>query len=200
MDTFYEIYYNELKKLPTFNYNSSLISIYSFLEFSLKNICNQVQGKLYITISVDDISGSSYINTSKKYLEKIICINFKKVDKQWVEITKYQTIRNIIVHDNCSIIHGEKDIKESKNYNLLMQFKKIEIEPNYGSFIIKNYTLLLDFVDIVETFLTHIINEIENKNFKSLIDHFPSKPYRSFGYNKNNPFPVDEKPREDLPF
>lgn len=186
VDRLEEVYFDDLKKLPTFTYNSSLISIYSYLEHTLNEICLQVQKQLRIKISVDDISGKGYIDRSRKYLEKIIHIPFHVVDKQWVEITKYQKIRNLIVHDNGSLRTENKDISKNKNYNLLKQFKKIEIEPNYGYFLIRDYTLLFDFLSSVDVFINHIITEIEDKDFKSLKNHFPTS-YDPFDPN-DSPF------------
>lgn len=162
------MYAYDKKKTPSFFYHSSIISIFSLLEFTLNRICERIIEDTKILLSLDDFSGSNIVNKARKFLLKIAKLNLTKLDKYWIPITKYQKIRNLIVHNNCNIlIENLNNISESKDFILLSEFKGIEIDKESGYFIIIHQSVLDKFLDSVENFVQGILEILKNKDFRT---------------------------------
>jgi len=87
---------------------STLLLAYGFLENKLKEFCSFCKGKIDTNISVEHIAGGKdYLKKSQTYLDLVIDLHSKKVDKNnkkeiqnpiFSKIQKYQNMRNRIVH------------------------------------------------------------------------------------------------------
>lgn len=131
---------------------SAIISIYSFLEFTLDDFCKKIHEIFKEKISPKDISGSG-IFRSKTYLSKILEINFENLNHEWQEITILNEIRNFLVHSNGVSQNEEtkskiqKIIKKTPDINL--EQEHIEISTSYIEHILS----------VIDCFLTEISNQ-----------------------------------------
>ena len=186
-DDLSKLYQEDIQAYPSFTYNAYFMSSYSLLEYFFNKICIDLQNELELKIKVKDLSGNGSLSRSKNYLTKILLLDLTDLDKEWIQITKYQKIRNLIVHENSSIPFEENG--PSKMLKLINEFKSLEVNEKEGFFKIKEAKFLFDFISLSESFLENLINKIWDKSFRSLRDH-----------NSNNDdfdFPFDDK---DLPF
>lgn len=117
-------YYSNINA-KTIIYNSSIISVYSFLETRLLLLCNLLDPNF----SINKKDKTAYITQCKNYLSVNHNIDFKLIEKDWKIITCYQTLRNELVHN--SII----EIPESRS--VMWKIKRLreidhlkESEPN----------------------------------------------------------------------
>ncbi len=78
-----------------FYHNSIFICLYAFLEKKMRKLCKSVENEQKITI--DDMSGR-WIYRYKKYLEKIVGVDFNNIEQEWGELDKLNKIRNILTH------------------------------------------------------------------------------------------------------
>ena len=62
-------------------YSSIVISLYSFLEQSLLRLAEIAEKDR--KIKIDDFSGNGKVFITKKYLEKVIEIDFKEINDEW---------------------------------------------------------------------------------------------------------------------
>jgi len=114
-------------------YSSIIISIYSFLEQSLQGLCKVAEKKHLI--KVDDISGNG-IFQFRKYLEKVIEIDFTEMNDEWNEITKLNHFRNVLVHSSNHKLNKSESrrktnsIKELKHIRLTEHAEYYKIEYN----------------------------------------------------------------------
>lgn len=152
--------YNEF--YPTMFNNSTLLSIYSFFEFSLKNLCTSLSKYWQYKIQLDDLDGRNYIEKSKKYLILIANLDLTDIDSIWQEITKFQKIRNNIVHNNSNIIRQkDKPLEKQLLYPIVNSNRYLKLNIEKGTFIIENNQFLLDMLDLIEKYLTSIIGKFD---------------------------------------
>ena len=127
---------------------STIVSVYSFLENSLNNLCRNLCAKYGYPVTLVDLKGERIVR-AKDYLEKLAKVDFSIPNGKWSDLQTLNKIRNCIVH--C-----EGDIESSKstfqiqnivnnNSNLsLKDDRHIKIEREYVDFCI---TKTEDFLD-----------------------------------------------------
>lgn len=157
-DQYYQ--YNEFYP-ATFN-NSTFLSLYSFFEFNLKHLCLTLNRHKKYSIKLDDLSGQNYIEKSKKYLRLVASLDLTDLDLTWEEITKFQQLRNCIVHNNSNIIkQKDQPIKNQPLYQVIKNNTNIKLNEEKGTFIISNDQFLLDVTETIEKYLVTIIRKLE---------------------------------------
>ena len=120
--------------IKTFRY-SSLISIYSFLEISMHQLCRYLKRHKNIEIEIEDIKGDG-INRPKIYISKACGISFPDTSNEWNEIIKLNKIRNCLVHceGNISLANSPSKLKNIINDTVglsLVREKEIIIDSCY---------------------------------------------------------------------
>ena len=163
---FKEIYYMDYIKLPSYFYHSSLVSIYSFLEKSLNSICDTIQRETDFVIGIGDLNGTNIINRSRKFLSKVAKVDFSIVDKEWLRITDFQKLRNLIVHQNSQLQQFNQNISSSNDIKIISRFSGIEVDESNKFFYIKDKIVLSEFIILIEKFMTDIITQIKNRQFR----------------------------------
>lgn len=125
--------------------------MYSFLEKSLQTLCRITENNHLLKI--DDISGSG-IFKFKKYLEKVVEIDFEKVNYEWNEITKLNHLRNLFVHSSNSKLlktESKKRINSIKELNL-----KLREHSDFYIIKFENDELIRHYIKIIRNFLKKI--------------------------------------------
>lgn len=150
--------YNEF--YPTTFHNSTLISLYSFFEFNLKHICFYLHRIQKFKIKPKDLAGENYIEKSKKYLTLVVGVDLSDLDPIWNELTKFQQLRNCIVHNNSNIKQKDQKISTHPLYQFIIKNPNLQLNENKGTFIINNDQLLLDFSDTIKKYLLSILAKI----------------------------------------
>jgi len=146
-----EVYVKE-KKLQLY-YSSIVISLYSFFEQSLLRLAEiPEKGK---KIKIDDISGNGIVFTIKKYLEKVVEIDFQEMNDEWNEITKLNHLRNQFVHSSNSIL---KKSESKKRINTLKEIKQLKITEKVDCYLLEfeDDKLIRHFIEIIRAFLNKI--------------------------------------------
>jgi len=88
---------------------SLFIKCYSLLEYELDALCKHLCEKNNYSLILTDLNGKG-IFRAKDYLKKVALINFPDSTNEWQEVTAYNKIRNIFVHNA-----GTFDNEESLN-------------------------------------------------------------------------------------
>jgi hypothetical protein len=161
----YEEVYIKEKSLQLY-YSSIVISLHSFLgqsllslvELSLVEIAEKDR-----KIKIDDISGNGIIFKAKMYLEKVIEIDFKKINNEWNEITKLNQLRNLFVHSSNSILRKSESKKKISAIKTIGQLKITE-KIDYYILEFENDELIRHFIKIIRLFLNKIHTSKSNNN------------------------------------
>jgi hypothetical protein len=140
-------------------YNSILISLYSFLERKMLQLCKIAEE--FELIKINDISGNGILKYYI-YIKKVLKINLDFLNKEWNDILNYNKLRNQIVHSPTNQI--KKNNENAKLISNLHSIKNLNIvcKTDYVYFEIRNKNLLIFFLDTIGTFLHGIYYE---KNF-----------------------------------
>lgn len=130
-------------------YESLIISMYSFFEKSLFLLC-KISEKEH-TIKVADFSKKG-IFKYKQYLEKVIDLDFNHVNKEWELICSYNKLRNYLVHS------PEKRNITGDISNILKHLNGIAIIENDSDkeFTFTNISVLTDLLDAIKKILDHL--------------------------------------------
>ncbi len=156
--------------LGKFLYNSQLLTYYAFFETWLKKMC-EYHYKLGLNdIGVNDLSGRNYIEKSKRYFKKVAGFQLEDLEQEWERIQIIQQVRNLIAHNNSSIIKNSKlKIKEQPQFLLIKNEKLIKLDLSTGDFFIQDSSYLLEVLDLFQSYLSKIIHKIDKPKvvFKS---------------------------------
>ncbi len=140
--------------------NSLFITIYTVLEDELMKTCNRLRESFNVDLKPSDLKGKG-INRSRKYLKKVVVINFPDNTNEWKEIRKFNLLRNTIAHSNGNIIAGETDQEKLNNKELCAYIEKssiIDISSNFHIQLSKDF--ILHALDITEAFLIELFQNI----------------------------------------
>jgi hypothetical protein len=120
--------------------DSTLVSIYSFLENTMRSICAILHKFNEYPIELSDLTGDG-IQRSKSYLEKMAKIDFSEINGNWSNLQNLALLRNCIVHvegDTLNFRSKEKlrSIVENNQHLYLKRDREIVVEREYIDFAI----------------------------------------------------------------
>jgi hypothetical protein len=164
----FDLYEKEIGKLSSYFYHSSIVLIYTFLENTLYNICLIIQLETGSPLSYKNLAGNNIIKKSKDYLQIVAGIQFEQVNKPWDRITQFQKLRNDIVHQNSTISGNDESTKRQNETKLRRMFSKIEFDGD--DFFLKDSSVPLEFIDLIDKFLQFIYEKVESTSFLVKID------------------------------
>ncbi len=127
--------YWELSKVyPNIQRKSELISIYTILENTINRICLVYQSSIENPVKMKDLKANGIIDQGKRYLEKVVLLNFPTNHESWKEITKIQQIRNSFVHAADHVKSGNSDLIKyiNQSQHLELRNNKIEIISGFS--------------------------------------------------------------------
>lgn len=142
--------------------NSMFLTIYSLFENEFVTLCEyagRIQGSL---LHPKELSGQNYIDQCRRFIVKELEVNLDSLNSEWEEITKFQTLRNSLAHNNGVLKDkSDKYLESIKNINgLSVDEKTLKIK-------IKNDEFLISLIDKLVKFLNSIIEKIiEQKVYK----------------------------------
>jgi hypothetical protein len=137
-------------------YNSTLISIYSFLETRMKHFYELLKDQQNIKINKKD--GESNILFYKRKLADEFSIDFSEVNLDWEEICSYTLLRNALTHSHIQEADISKKIIDYQKI-INMEFLTTEVESTVLVFQINDFNFLSLFFKKVSKFLNFICYE-----------------------------------------
>ena len=124
---------------------STLISVWVFMEAELKGYCNAMQRATGIKLSYSDLKGSA-VDKFRVYTSKVTNLDFGMEDVDWEDLKAINEMRNSVVHSEGSV--GNKKLVTSflKRHKLsgLLPTGKVLVGKNDLSIIISICRLLID--------------------------------------------------------
>lgn len=160
---YFEYDFMNLSGFSTILFNSIFVSLYSELEVVVFKICTYCQSHQNLQIGAKDINGKNDIMRGKKYLEKVIGVNFDSIKDVWLNFTFYQKIRNLIVHSK-----GNRKIEEKNLLLFISNTRGIDYDESQESLKIEDKTFLLDFCLYFENLVNNITQQvIQQKNIST---------------------------------
>ncbi len=159
-EEYYEFYCDDYWLLnevfPNFQRKSELISIYTLLENHLNVLCSVYEKHSNHSIKVKDLKGNGIIDTARKYLIKVIGINFP-LNNEWSEVKTIQRIRNLFVHNDGKLKGSEEEKRPIKSYIDSSPF--LDLDQSERILIRKGFTE--HCLDIFRSFFDDLFAEID---------------------------------------
>lgn len=156
-EEYWEFYIDEVapysQDFPRIMRNSLLVSIYTFLEDKIVELCVPNEDTL---LKLSDIKGQG-IEQASIYLKKVLCIDFPDNSKEWHYIKKANLIRNCIVHSSGDV---SKSRNETKLRNAIQDMPFISIDK-MGCINLDD-ELCIDFIENVDVFLKQFYAAVYN--------------------------------------
>ncbi|MGM0747101.1 MAG: hypothetical protein ACQEUS_04385 [Bacillota bacterium] len=147
-EEFVEYHYDEIAQFrddfPSIMRNSLFISVYSFLEEKIIDLCGQPDET---SIKLEDLQGNG-INRASLFIKKIKKEVFPDDTKEWHFITNANHIRNCIVHCGGDV----EKAKNPKRVRHAIQELKHAFESRHHKIILSE-EFCLEFISVVERFL-----------------------------------------------
>ena len=137
------------------NFNSLLISAYSFLEFSLVEYCKLLNKYLDVEKQFDETKGIGILKC-RRFLNRELDLKIHIMPK-WEFLDDMRELRNLIIHNNSNIITNPSiSLKRQEYYERLAKYEELEITES-GYLFIKDIGLILKLVDTSIEFINEII-------------------------------------------
>jgi|SRR5699024_4451714 len=146
VESFVELQDRYKNDFPEIMRSSLLISVYSFFEQKLVSQCKPIKNGL----SISDIRGGSVIDRAKKYLEKLMEVDFPANNEHWKFLREVSLIRNCIVHNGGFVEQSSNRIR-----NIINDMENIHINE-YDKIIIEK-GFVEEMIDHVDAFLFELI-------------------------------------------
>jgi hypothetical protein len=128
---------------------STLISLFSFFEVTINEICQRLYKINKFSKQLNDIKEKTIMKKYRKYLTKITGIDLSNLNKEWEELVNFVSIRNCIVH--CE--GDTSKLKSSKEKKKILYY--IDKNPVFLSLHNK------EKIKINREYINHCLNIIE---------------------------------------
>lgn len=132
---------------------SCLVTLYSYLESFLNYLCECLYKLNDYSVKHTDLEGKG-ITRARLYLDKIVGVDFNKINSEWASIKNLNLIRNSIVHNSGKSDREKIDriIKNEPDLSLDM-FNEIRIKDSY----------INEAINQIEVFITLIHEQVFEK-------------------------------------
>ena len=129
---------------------SDVVTIYTFFEFMLNDICEKIAMITESNVKVTDFKGSGIVR-SREYLEKVHSIEFSDIKNEWDFLKNFNSVRNCLSHAAGSVeaTHSAKkliNIVGKTNGLELFRETYIKIAPEYLEDSLFNIDQFLTFL------------------------------------------------------
>lgn len=103
-----EQYQNDSYDISHYTFPDAVVNIYSFLEFHLKSISNQITK--HYDLSFNDIKGDSELDRYNKYFTKYLGLDLNHIQNEYQQLNKLREFRNIFIHHGSYVKKKKKEI------------------------------------------------------------------------------------------
>lgn len=104
------------ERLPNLQRRGALITLCSFLEHELDNLCQLLIREENLTISLKDINGKG-VKRAIRFLRKVVGVPINNGSSTWQEIDNILEVRNRVVHgDGRLTAHNQNNNAELNSY------------------------------------------------------------------------------------
>jgi len=151
---YYEFYSDDYWQLaevfPQIQRKSELVGIYTVLEHNLNLLCSIYQRHTDSKVKLSDLKAQGIIDTARKYLVKVVGLDFPSDHRSWAEIKKIQRIRNLFVHNDGKLKGTDndkrpiKDYISNSNYLELGQYERIIINSGFTIYCLDQFREFFD--------------------------------------------------------
>lgn len=137
--------------LPAMSNASTFVSVFSYLEHEMFELCSRLQKNTKQSLGVKDLAGTG-IDQAANYLEKVCGLEDVRTTQAWEETKRLQQLRNVLVHRRGILkeVDGKNDPdKAIRSY----AFEKGLLDDALGAEILLTKDFCLGAIDTVQSVL-----------------------------------------------
>lgn len=109
-----------LQIFPAILRSSLFITCYSLFESDLEQLCEYLCTENSYSVKLREFCEGRGIHRSRKYLKKVVCIDFPDRTSPWQDIVNYNHIRNFVVHKDGKL----DDSKRAKKVKAFIETRR----------------------------------------------------------------------------
>ncbi len=149
----WELHTNQFK-YPNIHRESTVLTIFSFLEKQLNDLCDILSDFIDSDLRFKDLSGQG-IERAILYLRKVINFNFSTSNREIAYIRGFNQVRNHIVHNG-----GE--LPESQTHNVNKFIKSNDnVRGNPGGSLIISDKFIPELIEVLSSFFKNLDSEVQ---------------------------------------
>jgi len=149
LDEYWDLY----KSFPSIHRRAEVINAYSILEHGLRSLCEVYEKKIDSNIKLNDLAAHGYVDKSKKYLEKVVNVEFP-ISGAWKDIKFIQQLRNKLVHED-GVING----KNQDLFCYIDNHPMLELDDSNRLIIQSGYTV--DCYENIQQFFFNLFSSLQ---------------------------------------
>jgi hypothetical protein len=143
-------------------HNSLILTVYSYLEYSLLEFCRLVDLYVKPKARLKDITEKG-IDKCKEYLKSNFDLNISDF-KEWQNIKDFQKIRNLIAHNNSNLYKEPgMNLVDQPDHKTISTNKNIRISES-GTIFIKNISYISSLADCSVSLINYTITKVREKS------------------------------------
>lgn len=160
-----QFYDTQKKTLFSHYHHSTIVLIYSILENSLSSVCDEISKSVSPDFSHNDLYSKGLVNKLMSYIRLTSRVDLLDINQEFNDIEKFRKLRNMIVHQSSGFSGDDKKI--NNDIKLISScFPEILISKEDLKFYIMENSVILKFINLVNTFMTKIINHIQSLTYQ----------------------------------
>jgi hypothetical protein len=140
---------------PSLQRRSALITVYSYFEHELHELCILFQSEKKFRLIPSDLRGQG-IEQSTDYLKKVVGLNINKNSSEWKTLKHVRQIRNMIVHRDGTLRDSQGNISHEDS-DAIVNLKYLRDQG--GILLEKGF--VAQVVDIFKSYFKLIGDEIQ---------------------------------------
>jgi hypothetical protein len=149
----WDFYLNQ-EKYPSIHRKSLVITIYSFLEIELNNLCGILSQSVDSNLKLKDINGKGF-ERAQTYLSKVANLDFSRMGGTLPFVKGVNNLRNLLVHNDGILPHNPNDAINT----FVTNQKNIMGEP--GSIVRFNSAFIEELIEKLIQFFSELDIEVQ---------------------------------------
>lgn len=138
------------KYFPGLQRRSALLTLWSYLEHELDELCLLYESEKGFKLTYLDLSGKG-IDRSTSYLEKVAGLGGLKASRQWKEIKEVQKLRNAIAHRDGKLGADQgtlraEIIKTTMGLHFMIEEDEIVLEEGFLGSVVVRFKSYFDLI------------------------------------------------------
>nr|WP_075518703.1 hypothetical protein [Moritella viscosa]SHN95967.1 Putative uncharacterized protein [Moritella viscosa] len=167
-------YFAEASKLKGYFYNSLIVLTHTIYESSLQKLCQQLKSKTNSQLCYSQLRNNDTTAKLLLYIKLLTGVCGKADNGSYGRLKQFQGLRNKIAHQN-SQVHASSDEDRRTQLTTMMEVfnrgvlegddSKLTVNFETGDFAINSASLVVEFVELVESNILYIHEKLTETEF-----------------------------------
>lgn len=167
-------YFVEAAKIKSYFYNSLIVLAYTLYESSLQKICESIKIQTRSKLCYTQLKNTNLSEKSLLFIRLLSGVCGKSDNGTYSRLIEFQKLRNKIAHQNSQVKGATPKEISTQLDNLKVSFnrgmqdgdnEKLIVNYKTGDFTINSASLILEFIELIESNILYIYTELKDIEF-----------------------------------